>query len=301
MVARFWFAQSNEDLVGVLPSFWFSGFVWSKKLNHLKEKLTIWNKETFGRVDRISESLLADIKGLDQQDDDRVITSSQLSMRSQLNLKYETVQDKLHALLLQKSRVQWYKDGDRNSKMFHRIAKHRRRRNRVTRLKINNTWEDDRSMIKGHIVSHFHCRFKSSSDPCFSLAGMNFKRISEEEGLGIQRSIDVEEVFLALQDLNQSRAPGPDGFHVSVILKCWKFMKNDIMRVVKDFEDHGSVDWRLKYTFVSLIPKTETAEEVKNLRPISLSNTIFKLISKVLANRLKELLPKLISNHQSAF
>lgn len=106
MVARFWFAQSNEDLVGALPSFWFSGFVWSKRLNHLKEKLTIWNKETFGRVDRISESLLADIKWLDQQDDDRVITSSQLSMRSQLNLKYETVQDKLHALLLQKSRVQ---------------------------------------------------------------------------------------------------------------------------------------------------------------------------------------------------
>lgn len=107
--------------------------------------------------------------------------------------------------------------------------------------------------------------------------------------------------MLALKRLGQDRAPGPDGFQVNVIVKCWSFMKNDIMEVVRKFESSGFIDWRLKSTFISLLPKKSVVEEIKDLRPISLSNTVFKAISKVLAERLKLLLPKLVSNSQTAF
>lgn len=61
------------------------------------------------------------------------------------------------------------------------------------------------------------------------------------------------------------------------------------------------INRRLKYTFISLIPKKSNVEEIKDLRPISLTGSIYKAISKDLAERLKIMLPKLISNHQSAF
>lgn len=77
---------------------------------------------------------------------------------------------------------------------------------------------------------------------------------------------------------------------MSIIVKCWDFMKTDIMRVVKVFEDCGFIDGRLKSTFLTLIPKKEIVEEVKDLRPISLTGTVYKATSKVLAERLKPLL-----------
>ncbi|XP_026442924.1 uncharacterized protein LOC113342676 [Papaver somniferum] len=73
------------------------------------------------------------------------------------------------------------------------------------------------------------------------------------------------------------------------------------MKVVRDFERWGAINWRLKYTFISLIPKKSNVEEIKDLRPISLTGRIYKAISKALAERFKIMLPKLIFNHQSAF
>lgn len=76
-------------------------------------------------------------------------------------------------------------------------------------------------------------------------------------------------------------------------------MKDDIL--VKDINRWGTLNWRLKNSFLSLIPKKQVAEEIKDFRPIGLLNSIYKMISKVLAERLKRVLPSVISQQQSAF
>ncbi|XP_026378866.1 uncharacterized protein LOC113273346 [Papaver somniferum] len=80
-----------------------------------------------------------------------------------------------------------------------------------------------------------------------------------------------------------------------------RIAKTDIMKVVKDFENSGKTDWRLKSTFLALILKKQVVEEIKDLRPISLTSTIYKAISKILVERLKVMLPKLVSSQQSAY
>lgn len=57
----------------------------------------------------------------------------------------------------------------------------------------------------------------------------------------------------------------------------------------------------MNFTHVVLIPKTKDPSKMTDLRPISLCNVSYKIISKVLANRLKGFLPKLIEENQSAF
>lgn len=73
------------------------------------------------------------------------------------------------------------------------------------------------------------------------------------------------------------------------------------MKVAKDFNKWGTLNWRLKTTFLSLIPKKEVVEEIKDLRPIGLMGTVYKMISKMLAERLKTVLPFVFSHQQSAF
>jgi hypothetical protein len=78
-------------------------------------------------------------------------------------------------------------------------------------------------------------------------------------------------------------------------------MKVDIMAVFSNFHVRGKFEKSLNSTFISLIPKVSGAAELKNFRPVSLVSGICKIISKVLANRLRLVMRKIISTPQNAF
>ena len=73
------------------------------------------------------------------------------------------------------------------------------------------------------------------------------------------------------------------------------------MAVLNDFHRCCSFENSLNATFVSLIPKKSEAMEVRDFRPISLVGGVYKILAKLLANRLRVVLPKIISNSQNAF
>ncbi|XP_026450690.1 uncharacterized protein LOC113350786 [Papaver somniferum] len=117
----------------------------------------------------------------------------------------------------------------------------------------------------------------------------------------LERDFDEEECLLAIKSLGQNKAPGPDGFPVSFYLLCWDILKEDFMKVLQDLQERSFLDWRLKNTFIALIPKKDTIEEIKDLRPISLVHGSYKILSKLLAERFKVSLPSVISQHQTTF
>ena len=94
---------------------------------------------------------------------------------------------------------------------------------------------------------------------------------------------------------------GPDGFPMAFFQSCWQVVKSDIMAVFQTFHESGEFERSLNATFLVLIPKKHDAEEVKDFRPISLVGGVYKIISKVLANYLRVVLPNIISETQNAF
>jgi hypothetical protein len=78
--------------------------------------------------------------------------------------------------------------------------------------------------------------------------------------------------------------------------KCWEILKTDIIAVLKEFQTSGKFEKSLNATFVSLIPKKARAVDIKDFRPISLIGGMYKIISKVLANRLKSVLGRVVSH-----
>ena len=83
--------------------------------------------------------------------------------------------------------------------------------------------------------------------------------------------------------------------------KFWHIVGNDVSSAVLDFLNFGNMILEINYTHIVLIPKIKSLEKMTDFKPISLCNVIYKIISKVLANRLKIILPQLISPTQIAF
>ncbi|RVW41827.1 hypothetical protein CK203_108407 [Vitis vinifera] len=120
-----------------------------------------------------------------------------------------------------------------------------------------------------------------------SMDSLEFGRSGVEEATRLEEMFFVEEVFLALSELNGDKALGPDGFSLAFWQFCWDFVKDEIMGFFKDFFE-GKIVKSLNTTFLVLVPKKGGANDLCDFRPISLVGGLYKLLAKVLANRLKK-------------
>ena len=203
----------------------------------------------------------------------------------------------------QKSRVLWLKDGDRNTKFFHALTKQRRARNRITRLKkTQGGWAESDAGIEQVATEYFQCLFTSSQPGDFDEA---LRYVTEKITPAMNASLTCptsdHEIEQAVKDINPDKAPGPDVMTSLFYQSFWETTAKDIINTVKEFFSSDALDRRLNQTNICLIPKTDRPREMAEFRPISLCNVSYKIISKILCQRLKKLLPKVISETQSAF
>ena len=110
-----------------------------------------------------------------------------------------------------------------------------------------------------------------------------------------------EEVATALKQIHPTKAPGPDSMSAIFYQKYWGIVGNSVTKMVLNVLNNNLPMNKINKTNISLIPKTSSPKKMTNFRPISLCNVIYKFISKTLANRLKNLLPLIIFENQSAF
>jgi hypothetical protein len=113
------------------------------------------------------------------------------------------------------------------------------------------------------------------------------------------RPFEEKEVEKALFDMKPSKAPGVDGFIAGFFQKHWQLVKDDVASAVLAFLQGGHMPEILSTTIIALIPKVKNPQNITQYRPISLCNVLYKICSKVIANRLREILDEIIS--QSAF
>ena len=117
----------------------------------------------------------------------------------------------------------------------------------------------------------------------------------------LSRDFTGEEVQAALFQMHPNKAPGPNGMSPSFFQNFWQIVGNDIIECCLNFLNHGVMPKDFNVTDIALIPKCTNPERMTYLRPISLCNVVYKIMSKCLANRIKPLLHSLIYDQQSAF
>ena len=114
-------------------------------------------------------------------------------------------------------------------------------------------------------------------------------------------SFSREEVELALKQMAPLKAPGPNGMPPIFFQKFWNTVVDDVVEAILSCLNSRTILPGLNHTFISLIPKVKSPEYVTEFRPITLCNILYQLVSKVLANKLRKVLPHIISDFQSAF
>ncbi|KAJ0440819.1 putative RNA-directed DNA polymerase [Helianthus annuus] len=110
------------------------------------------------------------------------------------------------------------------------------------------------------------------------------------------------EIKEAVFECGADRAPGPDGMNFWFIRLFWDFFfKDDFAIIFSRFHSSGEISIGSSSSFITLVPKVKDPVSLNNFRPINLVRVISKVISKVIANRMRKVLDGVISESQSAF
>lgn len=166
----------------------------------------------------------------------------------------------------------------------------------------NNEWVRDISTLKELTSALFTQLYTSVGyrdfgpvlDQCQSV-------VTDTMNAQLLASVTVDEVRQATFQLGATKAPGPDSFNGLLYQTHWNTIQHDLLCLVTDFFQYGKFPPYLNKTLIVLIPKVHHPESLDQFRPISLCNFAYKVIAKVMANRLKPLLEQLISIEQAAF
>ncbi|KAG6488356.1 hypothetical protein ZIOFF_049599 [Zingiber officinale] len=248
------------------------------KLRRLKEHLKWWNMEVFGNIhDRVLQA--EEGMAAAEQAYDRGPTEQSRTHRSECQAHLFRVLDMEEDFWKQRAAIRWMGEGERNTKFFHSTVQKKRSANRLFRELLTGETVDSTDVDTELIPS----------------------LVSTEDNLMLEGLPSAEEVKQVVWSMCQDSAAGPDGFSVAFYRACWEIVGEDVLQAVMDFFRGAELPRGMASTTIVLIPKVDSAQRWQDFRPISLCNVSYKIISKLMAQRMASVIGKVISPAQSGF
>ncbi|XP_048501337.1 uncharacterized protein LOC125497714 [Beta vulgaris subsp. vulgaris] len=201
----------------------------------------------------------------------QVITEASCKVCAEIEKKLDDLHEKHEAYWYLRSRVAEVKDGDKNTQYFHHKASQRKKTELYQRAS--------------------KCRWYLYIDPV----------ISDDCNHTLMRPYTKDEIFAALSQMHPCKAAGPDGMHAIFYQHFWPIIGDAVSDYVCNILHGYLFPAELNYTNIALIPKVKEPKTAAEFRPIALYNVLYKLVSKVIVMRLKEFLPSIVTENQSAF
>lgn len=200
-----------------------------------------------------------------------------------------------------RSRINWLKEGDANTHLFHIHARHRKRKNFIAKL-ISGDQICTSQQEKAAVIDEFYDNLLGSCVTRERTINLEELGILAHNLTELDTPFSEEEVWNTIKQMPSDKAPGPDGFTGRFYKTCWPIIKEDIMAAISAVWSRKLVNFGiLNSAYVTLLPKKDDAEQPKDFRPISLVHSFAKLVTKLLANPLAPKLQEMISPIQSAF
>ena len=295
----------KEDCHDVIEAAWHSGTFSAipegvaSNLQNCANALASWNQNVVRNIPKKTaekRKALNSITTVDQQ-------GSRGAEINQLRKEINDLLDSEETIWQQRSKVLWYKEGDRNTKFFHAHALERRKKNSILGLwNEDGVWCESKESITATAIAYFEKIYTTSSPTEINeVTNAIPRRVTNEMNSKLTKTFTSKEVLKALQQLHPIKAPGPDSMSAIFFHNYWDIVGPSIINMVLNVLNSNLPMTDINKTNISLIPKTNQPTKMIEFHPINLCNTTYKIISKVLANRLKDILPNIISENHSAF
>ncbi|KAL9989297.1 hypothetical protein ACROYT_G003831 [Oculina patagonica] len=207
-----------------------------------------------------------------------------------------------------RSKVRWYDEGERNTRYFYNLEKRSQTKKTIHKLKINDTYIYDQFAILNEQKKFYESIYQSKeSDNTSSQESSFFKAenvtpLSHDEQQLCDGPITEAECLNAINGFKKDKTPGTDGFPVEFYKFFWPELRSEMLSSFHFAFQTGSLSISQRRGVISLIPKKDKDKSLlENLRPISLLNLDYKILTKVIAKRLEKVLPKIINPDQTGY
>eukprot|EP00253_Pinus_taeda_P026690 PITA_26690 len=301
--------DSSEDFRNLIKDHWaidISGsphFIWETKLKLLRTAIKQWARQYAIEEGKKKTDLQMKLAQWNQEKESVQDTEEDQMKENELYKELYKQNRMEEEEQRQKSRCLWLKSGDKNTSFFHNSLKLRRVGNNIERITVEGRVLIEQVEIKEATSRHFQTLL--TADPHY-LENPDFlniieNKISEAQNVDLDKEITKEEIEWSIYSMPLDKAPGPDGFTVAFYRTHWEIIKKDYIRMAKNFFTKCKMGSSTKSSHLALIPKDPNPQNFDRFLPISLCNVSYKIIKKILENRLKKILPSLISENQGGF
>lgn len=303
---HFW--VENQNFRSVVQNCWSRNiqgnpmWVFDMKMKRLATTLSTWSKTEYGDI-------FANVKDFEEQlkiDEVDIINNNTEENRSKLHvtsasyIKFLKLEE---SILKQKTKLQWFKYGDTNSKYFHVVMRGRKRKLFIHQnCKDNGDWIQGDDNIANAACEYFEGMF-SGTHQRINEEVLNCipRMLNHEQNQSLQEMPTEDEHNQVVFSMNPNSTAGPDGMSGNFYQSCWGVIKVDLLKVVQYFFCGNAIPKYFSHSCLVLLPKVDHPNKLTDFRPISLSNFISKIFSTLLTLRLAPILPSLISENQSSF
>ena len=166
----------------------------------------------------------------------------------------------------------------------------------IHRIKNSDgVWVDNEDDIASAAITYFHDLFNDSLASSSDMLSLIPPMISGEDNAKLEEVPSIEEVHRVLRSMDEESAAGPDGFTGKFFTFAWQVIAQDVYKAVLSFFCGAELPRFITSTSIVLIPKVQNPQEFAQFRHISLCNFFNKLLSRILADRVADILPKIIS------
>jgi hypothetical protein len=203
----------------------------------------------------------------------------------------------------QRAKARMILQGDDNTKFFHLLANGRYRKTRITQLEQEEGIIVGQRNLMEYVTKFYKHLFGEPETNQFSIEEDirdDIPQVSAMENEVLTCHFSEEEIKNVVFQMESNKAPGPDGFPAEFYQYFWETIKSDLLALFEDFHKGNLQLHSLNFGIITLVPKTD-AIKIQNYRPICLLNVSFKILTKVLTNRIALLANKIIRPSQTAF
>nr|XP_051213942.1 uncharacterized protein LOC127331785 [Lolium perenne] len=270
-------------------------------IKRFRSAAKVWKKE-HRFIPRLDNNCPFIISLMDFHEESRVLTGAKVALREEARDHLALSVCRAAAHWKQRGKFRAIKEGDENTRYFHARASQRFRRNQIRELEVDGEVIVDHTAKAGALHSFYSNLLGRARPACWAFdLDRLYHGAKVVDGSALTAPFELKEIKAAIDGMDRTSAPGPDGLGPSFYRAAWPTVQTGMLRLFGAVHARNANLGAINRAHVVLLPKADGILAPGSFRPVSLQNSSIKTVCKALTSRLQSQIGSLVDENQSGF